>query len=67
MKNEARIKIAELAEDQAGGGKFMAKIPPEARPVKIEKNAVIDAIISGGGITQYVTQGTAPSVEAVRP
>lgn len=49
LKNEARAKIAKLAEE-AGGGKFMARIPPESRPVKIEKQAVIDALLKSMGM-----------------
>ncbi len=49
VKNEARTKIADLSE-QAKGGKFMVKIPAESRPVKIGKEAVIDAILKSMGI-----------------
>lgn len=66
VKNEARIKIAELAEDQAGGGKFMAKIPPEARPVKIEKNAVIDAILKSMGVDKATNPAAAKIEKKLR-
>ena len=49
VRNEARTKIAELSEQQKGG-KFMVKIPAESRPVKIGKEAVIDAILKSMGI-----------------
>jgi|GEM_PF-2206229 len=49
VKNEARLKIADLSEQQKGG-KFMVKIPAESRPVKIGKEAVIDAILKSMGI-----------------
>lgn len=66
VKNEARIKIAELAEDQAGGGKFMAKIPPEARPVKIEKSAVIDAILKSMGVDKATNPAAAKIEKKLR-
>ena len=52
VKNEARLKIAGLAENSQGGGKFMVKIPAEARPIKIGKDAVIDAILDSMGINK---------------
>ncbi len=59
VKNEARTKIADLSE-QAKGGKFMVKIPAESRPVKIGKEAVIDAILKSMGIDRATNQ--APEV-----
>jgi hypothetical protein len=53
VKNEARLKIAELAEKD-GGGKFMVKIPPEARPIKIDKGQVIDAFMKSMGVESGV-------------
>lgn len=41
VKNEARVKIANLAS-RPGGGKFMAKIDPGSRPVKVSGNQVLD-------------------------
>lgn len=49
VKNEARSKIAALAGEE-GGGKFMTKIPAESRIVKLEKQAVIDAVLKSMGI-----------------
>lgn len=49
VKNEARQKIAALAE-QPGGGRFMARIPAEARPVKIDTQSVIDAMAKAMGV-----------------
>ncbi|MGV0954255.1 MAG: LPD38 domain-containing protein [Fluviibacter sp.] len=59
VKNEARTKIADLAES-AKGGKFMVKIPAESRPVKIGKEAVIDAILQSMGIDRATNK--APEV-----
>jgi hypothetical protein len=61
VKNEARMKIADLSEKQ-GGGKFMVKIPPESRPIKVEKNAVIDAVLESMGINK-ATNPAAAKVE----
>lgn len=54
VKNEARLKIAELAETVEGGGKFMAKIPAESRPVRIDSRQVIDALMKSMGIDSSV-------------
>ena len=48
VKNEARVKIANLAE--SGGGRFMSRIPPESRPIKLGKEAVIDALAKAMGL-----------------
>ena len=50
VKNEARQKVSDLADKSHGGGKFMIKIPPESRPVKVQKAAVIDAMLKSMGI-----------------
>ena len=50
VKNEARLKIAELVEKVDGGGKFMAKIPAESRPVRIDSKQVIDTLLKNMGI-----------------
>jgi len=51
VKNEARAKIANLAEKEGtGGGKFMTRIPPESRPVKLPKDAVIDGMAKAMGL-----------------
>ena len=50
VKNEARQKIAALSESVAGGGKFMARIPAESRPVRIDTKQVVDALMKNMGI-----------------
>jgi hypothetical protein len=57
VKNEARLKVAELAE-QHEGGKFMVKIDTESRPVKIAGDQVIDAMLERYGIA---LDGDAPA------
>lgn len=59
VRNEARTKIADLSE-QAKGGKFMVRIPPESRPVKIARENVIEAILKGLGIDRAINH--APEV-----
>ena len=49
VKNEARLKIAELAS-KPGGGKFMVKIDTESRPVKVSGNQVMDEMLLRYGI-----------------
>ncbi len=49
VKNEARLKVAELAS-KPGGGKFMVKIDSESRPVKISGNQVMDEMLKRYGI-----------------
>lgn len=49
VKNEARLKVAELAS-QPGAGKFMVKIDPESRPVKVSGSQVMDAMLKRYGI-----------------
>lgn len=49
VKNEARLKVAELAS-KPGGGKFMVKIDTESRPVKISGNQVMDEMLKRYGI-----------------
>lgn len=50
VKNEARQKIAALAESERGAGKFMTKIPAESRPVKIDSQQVLGQIIKTLGL-----------------
>lgn len=51
VKNEARVKIANLAEKEGvGGGRFMTRIPPESRPVKLSKDAVLDGMAKAMGL-----------------
>jgi len=54
VKNEARQKIADLAA-QAEGGKFMAKIEAGSRPMKVDKTAVIDALLKSVGLEKGAT------------
>jgi hypothetical protein len=49
LKNEARLKIVELAKLQ-GGGKFLTKIEADQRPVKIDKLQVKDELLKAAGI-----------------
>ncbi len=51
VKNEARVKIADLA-DKAKGGRFMVKIPAESRPVKIDPRQAADGILKALGINR---------------
>ncbi len=37
LKNEARAKVADLAENVRGGGRFMVKIPTDAKRVAVDK------------------------------
>jgi len=57
VKNEARLKIARLSQ-QEGGGKFMVKIDTEARPVKVSGDQVLDAMLKKYGIA---ISGDAPA------
>ncbi|MEN6630774.1 MAG: LPD38 domain-containing protein [Sulfuricella sp.] len=57
VKNEARQKIAELAS-KPGGGKFMAKIDPGSRPVKVGGSQVLDEMFKRYGIA---IDGDAPA------
>ncbi|WOP14589.1 LPD38 domain-containing protein [Ottowia sp. SB7-C50] len=60
VKNEARMKIAELAErDGAGGGRFMTRIPPESRPTRLPKDAVIDSMAKAMGLDKADPQAKA--------
>lgn len=49
LKNDARNKIANMAELH-GGGKFMARVDAEARPVKVSTQAALDSIIKAMGL-----------------
>ena len=49
LKNEARMKIVDLAK-QKGGGKFMVKIEADSRPIKIDKAQVKDELLKSAGI-----------------
>jgi hypothetical protein len=50
LKNDARARVVEMIEAERGGGKFMQKIPAEARPVKIDAKQVQDAVLKDMGI-----------------
>lgn len=50
-KNEARVKIANMAEANKGG-KFMVKIPAESRPVKVDPRQTADAVLKALGINR---------------
>lgn len=49
VKNEARLKVAELAS-RPGGAKFMVKIDSESRPVKIAGSQIMDEMLKRYGI-----------------
>ncbi|TAK84197.1 MAG: hypothetical protein EPO20_15100 [Betaproteobacteria bacterium] len=49
LKNEARAKIVEMAETTQGGGRFLTPIPPESRPVKIDKPQIREKLIEAAG------------------
>ncbi len=57
VKNEARRKIANLAQRE-GGGRFMVKIDTEARPVKISGDQVLNEMAKRYGIA---VDGDAPA------
>ena len=52
VKNEARLKIAALA-NETGGGKFMVKIDAETRPVKVDKQQALDGLLKAMGIDRH--------------
>lgn len=49
LKNEARAKIAELAE-QPGGGRFMVKISGDSKAVRIDKEQIKESMMEALGI-----------------
>lgn len=49
VKNEARLKVAQLAS-RPGGGRFMVKIDSESRPVKISGSQIMDEMLKRYGI-----------------
>lgn len=57
VKNEARVKIANLAS-RPGGGKFMAKIEAGAKPVKVSGSQVLDEMAKRYGL---LVDGEAPA------
>lgn len=57
VKNEARVKVANLAS-RPGGGRFMAKIDPGSRPVKVSGNQVLNEMAKRYGIA---VDGEAPA------
>jgi hypothetical protein len=58
VKNEARVQIANLAE-QAEGGKFMTRIPADAAPVRLHKDAVLDGLAKAMGAERLDAGGRA--------
>ena len=50
LKNEARQKIAALAESETGAGKFLTKIDTESRPVRIDGWQVLDSVLKTLGV-----------------
>lgn len=52
VKNEARQKVAALA-NETGGGRFMVKIDAETRPVRIDKAQVLDGLLKSMGIDRH--------------
>ncbi len=57
VKNEARVKIANLASHNPGG-KFMVKIDPGSRPVKVSGNQVLNEMFKRYGLA---VDGEAPA------
>lgn len=57
VKNEARLKVARLSQMQ-GGGKYMVKIDPGQRKVKIGGDQVLEAMLKKYGIA---IDGDAPA------
>lgn len=45
IQNEARVKVADLADKAQGGGRFMVKIPTESRPVRIDAQQVAEEVL----------------------
>ncbi len=58
VKNEARLKVADLADKAEGAGKWMVKIEPGERPVKIGGDQVLEAMFKRYGIA---VDGDAPT------
>lgn len=56
LRNEARAKIAELAE-QPGGGQFMVKIAGDAKPVRIDREQVSKAVLDAMGLDKATIKG----------
>ena len=59
VKNEARLKVANLALKERGGGRFMQEIPKESRPVKISGEQILEAVLKTLGIDQKGSIGPA--------
>lgn len=67
VKNEARQKIAALAEEVKGGGKFMTKIPPESRPIKVDSKQAIDALMKTlGADSSSMSPAVAEAIKNLR-
>ncbi|MRR50708.1 MAG: hypothetical protein EG825_07290 [Rhodocyclaceae bacterium] len=50
LKNDARARVVEMIETEQGGGKFMQRIPAEARQVKVDAKQVQEAVLKDMGI-----------------
>jgi len=50
LRNEARVKVAALAEMAEGGGRFMVKIAPESRKVGIDRDQVRAKVLEAAGL-----------------
>lgn len=64
LKNEARVKVADLADKVQGGGKFMTKIPRANKSVAIDREQIMryvadmlgvkaSDLAGGGGLKSY--------------
>ena len=51
VRNEARVKIADMADRQRGGGRFMVRIPKEDRKVRLSKDQIHDAALRALGVS----------------
>jgi hypothetical protein len=54
LKNEARVKIADLADQTKGGARFMTKIPKDTKPVTVDKEQIREFV--------YRTLGLSPKM-----
>jgi hypothetical protein len=58
VKNEARQKVAALADKEQGGARFMVKVDTESRPVKVAGDQVLAEMFKRYGIG---VEGDAPA------
>lgn len=59
VKNEALQKVANMADTQRGGGRFMVKIPTESRPVRIDQTQVLKEVLKSFGVEENMSAETA--------